>query len=247
MKSVGLFVSIITTSLFVSSLNAQTPADKTEPPALSKETKEKLGAIIAEVQQLHAKQHFVQAMQKLNEADALAPNNPMLANVRGSIYTAMRDFLKAHECFENAASQSPDAFEPKFNLAELLYVEQKYAEAEAAFTGILAAFPKLREEVRHLTQFKIIVCQLKQDKNGDAEKGMNAFTSMDDTPAYFYCKAATAFQKKDKVDGQSWLDKAMRIFKPQQNAIYIDTLVEAQWITGLTGHNDLGTPPKTVR
>ena len=121
---------------------------------------------------MQQKQDSFGALQKLDEADAISPGSALIANVRGSIYTAppLRDYAKARECFEAAEKLLPAAFEPKFNKTELLYVEHKYAEAEAAFAKLLADFLKLREEVRHLIQFKIIVCQLKQGKVAEAKK-----------------------------------------------------------------------------
>ena len=232
MNPTRYFLCLLACSVSLAPLGAQTPAPAAAAP-LSPEVSEKLKAIIKEVQQLHSRQRYTEAMQKLNEADILAPDNAMLANVRGSIYTNMRDFTKARESFIKAQTLSPAAFEPQFNLTELIYVEQKYPEAEAAFTKLLTDFPKLREEVRHLTRFKIIICQLKQNKADEATKGMAAFTSMDDTPAYFFCKAAAAFQKDDKADAQSWIAKAQKIFKPQLNAVYLDTLMEARWLPSL--------------
>jgi tetratricopeptide (TPR) repeat protein len=232
MKPIRHFLCVLACSVSFAPLGAQTP-DPAPAAPLSPEVSEKLASIIKEVQQLHSRQRYAEAMLKLNEADTIAPNNAMLANVRGSIYTNMRDFAKAKESFLKAQTLSPVAFEPRFNLTELLYVEQKYPEAEAAFTKLLADFPKLREDVRHLTRFKIIICQLKQNKTEDAIKGTAAFTSMDDTPAYFFCKAAFAFQKDDKADAQSWIAKAQKIFKPQQNAVYLDSLMEARWLQSL--------------
>ena len=158
--------------------------------------------------------------------------------IRGSVYTAMRDFVKAREAFEKAQTLTPNAFEPKFNIAELSYVEQKYPEAEAAFTKLLQENPKLREEVRHLSQFKVLVSQLKQGKVAEAEKTSLVFTFMDDTPAYYFSKAAFEFQKDNKDGAREWLVKTDKIYKPQQNAVYLDTLMEARWIPSLTVPSD---------
>ncbi len=193
-------------------------------------------ALIEEVRQLQQKQLSNEALRKLDEADAISPGSALIANVRGSIYTAppLRDYVKARECFELAEKLTPDAFEPKFNKIELLYVEHKYAEAESAFTKLLVDFVKLREDVRHLVQFKIIVCQLKQGKVAEAEKTSAAFTFMDDTPAYYYMKSAFAFQLPDADEAQKWISKAEKIFKEQDNAVYLDSLMEAGWLKTVT-------------
>lgn len=193
-------------------------------------------ALIEEAHKLQRQQDSYAALKKLDEADAITPGSPVIANVRGSIYTAapLRDYVKARECFETAEKLAPGAFEPKFNKTELLYVEQKYAEAEAAFGKLLADHLKLREDVRHLIQFKIIVSQLKQGKLADAEKNSREFTFMDDTPAYYYTKAAFEFQKPNLEEGRKWVLKATKIFKKQDNAVYIDSLMEAGWLSSIT-------------
>lgn len=195
--------------------------------------KEKFAESLQKVQSLITRQHYFDAMQELDKAEALSPGNPILPNVRGSIYTATRDFEKAKVAFEEAHKLLPDAFEPQFNLAELSYVEGKYEAAEAAFSELLKKFPRLREEVRHLTQFKIIVCHLKLNHVPQAEEMVKAFTFMDDTPAYYFSKAAFSFQKGDTGDAQAWLGRARRIFKPAQNTPYLDTLMEGHWVENI--------------
>ncbi len=193
-------------------------------------------ALVDQARKLQQEQNSFEALKKLDEADAISPDSAFLANVRGSIYTAppLRDYAKARVSFEAAERLKPDAFEPKFNKIELLYVERKYAEAEAAFSKLLADFPKLREEVRHLIQVKIIVSQLKQGKMAEAAKSSAAFTFMDDTPAFYFTNAAFAFQKADTEEARKWLGKAEKIFKPQENAVYVDTFMEAGWLSSIT-------------
>lgn len=195
---------------------------------------DKFRDLIMEVQSLQAAGKNAEAMEKLNLAEELQPGSPIIPNARGSIFTAMRIFDKARECFLQAKERSPGSFEPQFNLTELDFVQGKYKEAEAAFAQLLTDNPKIRMQVRHLIQFKILVCQLKQDKLPEAETTMKAFTFMDDTPAYYFTKASFAFQKKNKPEAQEWLAKASAIFKLPDNAPYLDTLMEARWIENIS-------------
>ena len=196
------------------------------------------GRLIGEAQQLSFQQRFFEALDRLHQAEKLKPDHPTVHNVRGSVHTGMRDFEKARESFTKAQALNPAAFEPKFNLTELDYVTGDYAKAEAGFTKLLTEFPKLPLEVRHLTQFKVLVCQLKQQKVAEAEAGMKGFTFMDDTAAYYYAKAAFCFQKGEKGEASDWVTKAQKIFKPIENAPYLDSLMEARWIASLTVPDD---------
>jgi tetratricopeptide (TPR) repeat protein len=208
-----------------------------ESPAITPEAaaeNEKFGKLISEAQQFQAESKLLDAMEKINEAEALKPGTAILHNMRGSVYTAMRDFDKAQEQFEKAQALHPGAFEPRFNLLELQYVRGNYAEAEKGFAELLQTYPKLRVEIRHITLFKILVSQLKLDKLATAEETMKNFTFMDDTPAYYYARAAMFFQKGDKIEGHTWVNKAAQIFKqPEQTVPYIDSLIEARWIDSL--------------
>ncbi|CAN5875565.1 hypothetical protein BH11VER1_BH11VER1_32640 [soil metagenome] len=202
---------------------------------------DKFRDLIVESQQLQSQKKYTDALEKIHLAEELQPNSPVIANARGSIYTAMRDFDKAQEFFTKANEQNPDSFEPKFNLTELDYVRGKYAAAETSFADLLIQHPKIRQEVRHLIQFKVLVCQLKQNKMSEAEATVKAFTFMDDTPAYYFAKASFAFQKNLKSEAQEWLSKAGAIFKLQNNAAYLDTLMEAHWIESIE------VPEETVK
>lgn len=191
-------------------------------------------ALIREAQALHGLQKNFDALQRIEEAEVLDPSSPLIPNVRGSIYTAMRDFDKAREQFQKARALSPDAFEPKFNLVELDYVSGNYAAAERGFQQLLQDYPKLQLEVRHLTQFKVLVSQLKQDKVTEARQVMTNFSFMDDTPAYYYSKAAFAFQEGKRPEGQEWLARAASIYKAHVIVPYVDSLMEAKWIESLS-------------
>ncbi|WP_075087964.1 hypothetical protein [Verrucomicrobium spinosum] len=202
--------------------------------------------LIREAQGLHATQKNFDALQKLDEAELLQPSSPLIPNVRGSIFTAMRDIPKARENFEKARSLSPEAFEPKFNLVELDYVEGKYPEAEAGFSKLLTDYPKLKLEVRHLSQFKVLVCRLKQGDVSGAQEIAKNFTFMDDTPAYYYSKAAFAYQEGKKGEGNEWLGRAAGIYKQPILVPYIDSLMEAKWVESLGVTESLPSPSLSV-
>lgn len=215
----------------ISTLTGLSPAQdvsKPVPPEVMKK--------LMEAQELQQRQRFVDAMTKLDELEAIAPEMPDLYNMRGSIYLspALRDFAKASEMFDKAESLQPDALAPRFNKAELLFVKHDWAGAAAAFQKLLADFPKIPMQVRHLVIFKRLVCEVKQDQVLVAEKSLkDSFTFMDDTPAYYFSHAAMAFQKKDEATAKDWMTRAAGIFKEQENSAYLDTLMEVRWVPNI--------------
>lgn len=211
------------------------PAQGDQPP-LKPTTNPEVQRLLGEAQDLQGRHRYFDALAKLDEAEKLAPNDANVFNIRGAIYLipTVRDFDKSKEQFEKARALEPDALAPKFNLAELHFVKHVFAEAEAAFAALLKEYTKLQMSVRHLVAFKMLVSQAEQGKIDEANKTLNAnFTFMDDTPAYYFSKAALAFVQKKEDEAKEWLEKANTIFKPGENSPYLDSLMETRHIPNI--------------
>lgn len=198
----------------------------------SAEVIQKLG----EVQTLYQDKHYSEVLLKLDELEAIAPNLPELYNIRASVYLtpALRDFDKAQELLDKAETLQPGSLTPRFNKAELLFVKHEWEAAAAAFQKVLDDFPKLALQVRHLTLFKRLVCEVKQGQFDKAEKTLKEhFTFMDDTPAYYFGNAAIAYGQKKEAQAQDWLIRAGGIYKAAENNPYMDTMMEARWVPNI--------------
>jgi Flp pilus assembly protein TadD len=217
----------------VSSSNS---APANEEPPLAASSNPEVQKLLSEAQNLQGRHRYFDALAKLDEAQKLDPKDPNIPNVRGAIYLvpALRRYDEAKAEFQKALEMQKGALAPRFNLAELEYVQHKFSESEAAFAAVLKDFPKLPLAVRHLVAFKLLVSLVKQDKLDAAEKVLkDNFTFMDDTPAYYYSKAALAFQKKNETEAQEWLVKAGVIFKQAETSAYVDSLMEARWVPNI--------------
>lgn len=220
-----------------------TEAAAQEQPALARSSNPEVQKLLAEAQNLQSRHRYFDALAKLDEAEKLDAKDPNIPNVRGAIFLvpALRRFDEAKVEFERALVLDKGALAPKFNLAELVYVEQKFAEAETAFAAIVKEYPKMPLQVRHLVVFKLFVSKVKQDKFPEAEALLKEnFSFMDDTPAYYYAKAAMAFQRKNEPEAQDWLARAGVIFKPGETAAYVDSLMEARWLPNLALSGEQG-------
>ncbi len=198
---------------------------------------EKFKALIQEAQTLEARKRYLDALEKLDEAEKIDDKKPEVHNIRGAIYLSsqLRDFDKARAEFEMARQMNPEALPPLFNLAEANYIQGLYAEGEKGFAGVVAKFPKIPQNVRHMILFKELVCLVKQDKLAEANKLMtDSFTFMDDTPAFYFSKAVLALQAKDEKGGNKWLAKAQVIFKKHETSAYLDTMLEGKYIDSIS-------------
>ncbi len=191
---------------------------------------------LQQAQELKNQGRFTDALAKLDEIEGIAPDNPHLPNLRGTIYLAppLRDLDRAAALFDEAAARNPGEFSSRFHRAEVEYVRHDWAAAHARLQQLLSDFPKTPQPIRHMVLFKRLICEVKLERRSEAEQTLkDSFTFMDDTPAYYYAHAALAFAGKDEVKARDWLARAGGIFKPAERSPYEDSLMEARWIPSL--------------
>ena len=179
-----------------------------------------------------------ESLEKLNEVEKLTGEFHIVSNMRGAVFTKMRDFKAARAEFEKAIALTKELprenFHPRFNLAEINFVEKKWPEARKAFSDLLTAATIPDSGTKRLMEYKIMICQL-QEKQPDAAMSMlEKFDQYDnDSPAFYFGKAATAFSKDQKEEAEEWLGSAAKIYPKEINDVYQDSLVEVGWLQTL--------------
>jgi hypothetical protein len=212
---------------------------------LTPEQSAKVKKLIGEASNYVGGIRLMEALQKLKEAEAIVPDLFMVHNLKGAVFTKMKLYDNARASFTKAQQLHPKSFHPKFNLAELEFVEAarkartgdtagaatQFASAQKLFETLIAAGSDV--STQRLMEFKVVICLLKQGLVDEAVKAVNAFSYIDDEPVYYLGQAAVAFHKADKLDAQSWIDSANRIYPPQQVSIYMDSFIEVGWVETL--------------
>lgn len=214
----GLIFGIVT-------LQAQTPAQPEAPDAMAK--------LLGEAREMRLKNQYNDALAKLDEAEKLDPNRADIYALRGDIYLIprRRDFDLALPQFQKAVELQPQSPLPKFNLAEFYFVKHEFATALESFTKLAADYPKLPMVIRHLVHYKRVLCELKLGHRAAAEQIIaDQFTFMDDTPAYYFCKAALAFEASDTAKAQEWVQRGVAVFKGPNCEPYFDSFKELRWV-----------------
>lgn len=221
---------------------------------LNQEQRDKYSELHGEVTNYMSSVRLQESLQKLSEMDALV-GEPLvdIENLRGAVYTKMRDFAKAREHFQKAHELDKESFHPKFNLAEMDFVEKKYEPAISAFTALIAqnealkkaAAAKHTEDIREaqtrqftsttqLMQFKLLICQAQLKNVTAAEEILNQYAPYDnDSPAYYFAKAALDYAADKKEEGDEWVASAKSIYPGNLLDVYMDSLVEMGWISTL--------------
>lgn len=224
---------LLTFGLGLATTQAQTSAPAA--PVVSDDVR----TLLVEARDLRIKHAYTEALMKLDEAEKLAPSLPDIYALRGDIYLAprRRDFDLAKPQFEKAVELQPDSPLPKFNLGEFYFVKGEYSTALDLFTKLAADFPKLPMMVRHLVHYKRVLCELKLGRRPVAEQIIaDNFTFMDDTPAYYFSKAALAFDSADVPKAQEWVQRGVAAFKGPACEPYYDAFKELRWVPDM----DLG-------
>ena len=180
-----------------------------------------------------------EGLDRLIQIEAITPDLFQTYNLRGAIYTKLRDFDKARASFKKALTLKPDLLEVMFNLAELDFVEKKFASAETAFRDLKTNYPGLRDETSKLIEYKLYISTLLQSQEaGDSKYKaamamLDSFDYFDDFPLHYYGKAVKAFHEDNKEEADEWMSSAGRIYDKPTQTIYIDALIEMGWVDSL--------------
>jgi tetratricopeptide (TPR) repeat protein len=177
--------------------------------------------------QAFSRNDLTNAVQFVEMAEAAKPGQANTANLRGAIYTRQRDWPKAEAAFEEALKLQPDLPMAQFNLGEVLFLNNKYKEARERFQIFINSQPK-----NDLGLFKIYLCDLLGDGKPKAEEFLATLQPNPASPIYYFSKAAEAFVKGDKAAAMEFVGSAYRIYPPDANATFADSLVEKGYLSG---------------
>jgi len=197
------------------------------PAPVAEDPEEKYKVAYVRSAQAFARNDLDGALKYLDAADQAKPNQANNANLRGAIYTRQRDWVKAEAAFRDSLRLQPDMPMAQFNLGEVLFLNNKYTEARERFQIFLNSQPK-----NDLGSYKIYLCDLLGGDQAKANEFLNQLQPSPNSPLYYFSKAAEAFAKQDKTAGMEFVSSAYRIYPPDANATFADSLVEKGYLTG---------------
>lgn len=177
-----------------------------------------------------------ETLDALDEAEKVFSKSVELHNLRGSCYVEMRIFDKANVSFNKALEISPDNLSLKFNIAECFFVSKKWQDSHDKFQELLKILPPNSGEIARLAEFKLLLCKKKLGLDNEAQILADKYDYQDDSPYYYYAKAAMAFDKKELAEAEKWMGRAARIFRdPKILSPWQDTMMEYGYIKGFFG------------
>ena len=203
---------------------------------LSKETREAYAQKIVKVQNLFNQKRIFDALEKIDELDKIFPNHPAALNIKGACYVEIRAFDKANAIFSEVLRISPNNTNVLFNLAEVDFVTKNWQSAEARFSKIIPLLPAQNKAMIRLCEFKLLLCKLKLNKKDEAEALKNKHDEWDDSPFFYFSRAAIAYDADNKIEAEKLLRNARYVWRNNAAlAAWQDTLIEFGYIRSFYG------------
>ena len=203
---------------------------------LPKEEREKFVIGINKVQNLFNQKRIFDALQKLDEVEKIFPNYPAALNIRGACYVEIRAFKKANKVFQDILKTSPNNPNVLFNLAEIDFVTKKWDSAHKRFKELIPILKPEQKAMIRLCEFKLFLCKLKLDRMDEAKALMDKYDLWDDSPFYYYSRAAMAYHKDEKLEAEKLLRGARYVWRNNAAlSTWQDTLIEFGYIRSFYG------------
>jgi len=219
LMSLGPFFILPTFAvLLVMTLMAFTSAHAEEPDSAQIEASE--AKVKLAIDDFNA-QKYDQALEQLNEALALTPQNVFALNLVGAVQTKKKEYDAARGSFSKALDLDPSFFPARYNLGELDFLQQNYPKALDYFTALRNNFPG-----NELIDFKIVLLHLKLDDLDRANRVANRMRFPGETPAWYFSKAAIDQATEKKRDARKYVSTAKQLYG-ESTQLFEESLEEA--------------------
>lgn len=189
-------------------------------------------------------------LEKIKGIEQICPNHPAALNLKGACLVELRDFAKAQHIFEGILKEQPTSLPVLFNLAEMNFVQKKWAAAEKLFHKIIPLINEgIQKDMKRLCELKLLLCYLKTGKTKEANQLANQYDQWDDSPFYYYAKAAIQYTNNDAEAGDKSIKEARFIWKNDALLTpWQDTFIEYGFLKsfyGLQSEDETKQSPST--
>jgi len=146
--------------------------------------------------------------------------------------------------FANASAADPQLLAARYNLARVPFAKKDYATARKELEALLGAISGGKEKQRErLIRYQIFLTLLLEGHEGAAQKAMDEFKMMDDSPALYYAQAAWAFQHGNPKQGNNWVANASNLYSAELNRTFAAPFSDLGWVNNATAPS--GSPMPT--
>ncbi|HEY1583162.1 MAG TPA: tetratricopeptide repeat protein [Chthoniobacterales bacterium] len=177
---------------------------------------------------------YESALQSLDKVDQAAPNQAVSFNLRGQISLAQGKPEAAEASFRDALRADPQMAEARLNLALVPFKKGDYDAARKQLEELLDATTNGAKERQRaqLIRYEIFLTLLRESRDAAAQKAIDEFKMMDETPALYYAQAAWAFQHGNFKLGNNWIANASNLYPAELNHSFAAPIADFGWLQG---------------
>jgi len=191
---------------------------------------------LGEANRVFQQKRIFETLEELDKASAIFQDSPEIHNLRGSCFVEIRAFDKSLAEFQKAAALSKGNPSIEFNIGEVYFVTKEWQKSLDIFEKVIKGIPETNLALGRLVEFKILLCKKQLGRDQEAEILSEKYDFLDDSPFFYYAKAAIEYDKKNLIQAEEWLATANRVFRdPNVLAPWQDTLVEYGYIKSFYG------------
>ena len=172
---------------------------------------------------------FKGALDYADRADQILPPTVWSLNVRGAIAIEQRDFERGYKFCSDALKLEPGFFPARFNICEIPFLQEKYAEARGLWLKLFVSV-KPGESSAELLTYRIFLTYLLENDFDHANEWMEKIPFPSQTPAYQYAHAAWSRQKGDLAKWDDWLRSAAYVWPEVKRSEFTDVLFQLGWL-----------------
>ncbi len=174
---------------------------------------------------------FKTAIALVDKAEAMYQPSAVTVNIRAAIAIEEKKFDEGREYCLKALQLDPKFFPALFNLAEIPFMQGKYAEARLAYEKLLD-----EEASADLIKFRLYLTYLLEKDDERAKAQLDKIPLLNDTPIYFYAFAAWEFAHGDEKKAQGYLNSAETVFPKAKLSNFSDVFYDIGWLKRPTGN-----------
>ncbi len=169
--------------------------------------------------------NFAGTIQQCEVMEKIAPASAVVINMRAAVAIEERRLEEGNELCRKALELDPRYFPARFNLAEILFLQKKFAESRDGFEQLLAEDP-----ANELVQYRVFLTYLLEGNDAAAEDALKRIKYPGNSGAYYYAKAAWAIKHGQQEEGDGWIKSGDWVFSRQKNYHLAEALYDLGWL-----------------
>jgi len=195
-----------------------------------KDTPPEFKATVESAMRSFVARDFKTAITLVDKAERNYQPTAVSVNIRAAVAIEEKKYDEGREYCIKALQLDPKFFPALFNLAEIPFMQGKYAEARLTYEKLIDD-PTNSE----LVKFRLILTYLLEKNDERAKEMIDKIPLLNDTPIYYYANAAWEFAHGKKKEAQSFMTSAETVFPKAKIANFIDVFYDLGWLTRPTG------------